>query len=429
MDGGSPQTYLVPFAVTGDGAHTVTFNSADAAGNTETAHTLALTISTTPPTTTAALSGTLGNGGWYKSAVKVTLTASDLNGAAYVSNTSYTVDGGSRHTYSAPLTVSGDGTHTITFWSVDKARNTEAANSQTVKIDATAPAVTFGAASPAANTAGWNNGTVSLPYTAADTASGMAAALPAGPLTFATEGKSQKQTVTVTDNAGNTKALISPAVNIDLTAPVTTKSVSGPNVSGIYTGSASISLSATDSLSGVASTSYTLDGGAQQTYTTPVAVSGSGVHTLTYGSVDKAGNAEVANTLTLTISTVPPTTTASLSGTAGNNGWYKSAVKVTLIASDPNGATYIAATYYTMDGGSRQTYSAPLTVSGDGTHTITFWSVDKAGNTEAVNSQTVKIDATAPTLTSARPRLRPIPRDGTTARSAWPTRPPMLPPV
>ena len=253
---GSPGLATAPFTVTGAGSHTVNYWSADKAGNVETTHTVATSV--TPPTTTGSLSGTSGTNGWYTSAVTVTLTATA--GTLPIAATYYTVDGGSQQTYSAPFTVSGDSAnHTVTFYSVDTASNAETAHSQTVKIDGTAPTLTFGAASPAANNNGWNNSAVSIPYTDADATSGVASATPGSPLTFASEGANQTQSVTVTDNAGNSAAFSSPAVSIDLTAPVTTASVSG----------ATVTLAAADSLSGVAATYYTIDGGAQQTYTAP----------------------------------------------------------------------------------------------------------------------------------------------------------------
>jgi len=105
-----------------------------------------------------------------------------------------------------------------------------------------------------------------------------------------------------------------------------------------------------------------------------------------------------SNAATITVTDVtPPTTSVSLSGTLGSNGWYSaSPVTATLSATDPDGSADVAATYYTVDGGGQQTYTAPFAVSGDGTHTISFWSVDKAGNIETAQSQQVEIDAIGP---------------------------------
>jgi len=97
--------------------------------------------------------------------------------------------------------------------------------------------------------------------------------------------------------------------------------------------------------------------------------------------------------------TTPPVTTASLSGPKGDHGWYRGTVTVTLKATDPDDP--VAATYYSVDGGPKQTYSAPFSIPGDGIHQLSFYSVDEAGNQEKPHHLKIKIDATPPTITVA----------------------------
>jgi alpha-tubulin suppressor-like RCC1 family protein len=78
---------------------------------------------------------------------------------------------------------------------------------------------------------------------------------------------------------------------------------------------------------------------------------------------------------------IPPITTAMLTGTLGNNGWYVSDVKIALTARDNDGGSGVKEIHYTVDGtetvgpGS----SASLSLLGDGTHVITFYAIDNAG--------------------------------------------------
>lgn len=92
-----------------------------------------------------------------------------------------------------------------------------------------------------------------------------------------------------------------------------------------------------------------------------------------------------------------PTTSHSLNGVIGENGWYRSNVQVTLTASDNAGGSGVKVSQYKIDGGSWQTYGGPFNVTGDGNHTIYYQSQDNAGNWESVKSTPVKIDATPPT--------------------------------
>jgi hypothetical protein len=86
----------------------------------------------------------------------------------------------------------------------------------------------------------------------------------------------------------------------------------------------------------------------------------------------------------------------------GNEGWYVSNVEVTLTATDDR---EVAATYYSIDGGSWLEYTAPITVSADGEHTVSYYSVDGVGNTEdAKYCASFKIDKTAPSASLNTPQ-------------------------
>src|SRR3954468_907690 len=92
-----------------------------------------------------------------------------------------------------------------------------------------------------------------------------------------------------------------------------------------------------------------------------------------------------------------PTTTASVSPATPDlaNGWRSGPATVTLTGSDATSG--VASTKYTIDGGPVQTYSAPFGISSEGSHAISYWSTDNAGNQETANALTVKLDLNAPT--------------------------------
>jgi hypothetical protein len=79
-----------------------------------------------------------------------------------------------------------------------------------------------------------------------------------------------------------------------------------PNAAGWNTTSVLVTLTATDTLSGVDHTEYTLDGAGWTTYAGPVAVTAEGLHALQYRSIDKAGNVETAQQLAVRVDKTPP---------------------------------------------------------------------------------------------------------------------------
>jgi hypothetical protein len=92
---------------------------------------------------------------------------------------------------------------------------------------------------------------------------------------------------------------------------------------------------------------------------------------------------------------IPPVTAASTTGAVGENGWYKSDVSLSLTAADEG--VGVLNTYYKLDSdGTYKTYVGPIGLIGEGLHTISYYSVDKAGNNEEIKETEVKIDKTSP---------------------------------
>jgi hypothetical protein len=273
--------------------------------------------------------------------------------------------------------------------------------------DTTPPTLTFGARTPAPNNAGWNKTAVDIPFTTADDLSGVQSANPASPLHFVSEGANQTQQVTVTDNAGNSATFTSPVVKIDLTAPSTTAILPGGNPDQEwFGGSPLVTLSASDNLSGVSGSFFRLDGSGPNLAIGQFLIPGEGTHTLEYWSVDRADNIETHKTRIIRIDGTPPVTQAGVSGTAGTNGWFRSAVQISLSATD--NLIGVAGSFYRIDGGAVQTYSNPFIFSTPGQHTIDYWSVDSLNNIEPTHSILMKIDAVAPNVTAtASPATAP----------------------
>ncbi len=92
---------------------------------------------------------------------------------------------------------------------------------------------------------------------------------------------------------------------------------------------------------------------------------------------------------------VKPTTTIFLEGRAGNNAWYISTISVSLSAIDDNSG--ILKTEYSLDNGvTWQLYSVPFFIFQQGTSTILYKSIDRAGNKEEVRETIIHIDTESP---------------------------------
>ena len=86
--------------------------------------------------------------------------------------------------------ISGEGVHTLSYWSVDNAGNEEAHSTITVRIDKTAPTITH-TQSPLPNADGWNNTDVTVTFDCADQADLSGIASCTAPQTVTTDGANQ----------------------------------------------------------------------------------------------------------------------------------------------------------------------------------------------------------------------------------------------
>ncbi len=368
------------------------------------------TLDITPPTTNLNLSGSLGDNGWYNSSVSITLTTSDSSG---VNAKYYRIDGGKWNAYNGSFNISDDGIHTIEFYSIDNASNMETTNSTTVKIDMSLPTTSISVIGTIGNN-GWYTSDVNISLSSSDTFSGIhylnysvdgqAWQTYTGSFSISSEGTHTIE-FNATDFAGNKEVTRSITVDIDKIAPITQATPNGsPNSAGWYNSQVVITLRSTDSISGFSITYYRLDGGAWNAYNGPFSIADDGVHTIGFYSIDNAGNMETTNSLTVKIDMSLPTTSISVIGTIGNNGWYTSDVNISLSSSDTfSGIHYLN---YSIDGQAWQTYTGSFSISSEGNHTIEFNATDLAGNNELTRSVLIKIDNTAP-VTLATPDRSP----------------------
>jgi len=211
-----------------------------------------------------------------------------------------------------------------------------------------------------------------------------------------------------TDKAGNSEAVHSQQLQIDGAAPTTTITCNSAACSaGWYkTTPVTVTLSAADTGgSGLDRTVYTTDGSDPTTSATATLYAGpfsvSQTATVKFFSRDIAGNAETVKSQLIQIDAAAPTTTISCNGASCSVGWYNASVQVSLSATDGAGGSGVDKTYYTTNGSTPTTastvYTAPFTLPNTGT--VKFFSTDKAGNAEAVKSQLIQIDKTAPATT------------------------------
>ncbi|WP_406222235.1 OmpL47-type beta-barrel domain-containing protein [Streptomyces canus] len=205
------------------------------------------------------------------------------------------------------------------------------------------------------------------------------------------------------DKAGNVSAEKSVDFTVvarpsdDTAPPDTSATVSGEqNPDGAYLDMATVTVSASDTGSGVNTIEYAVNDGSWQPYTMPVMVHQVGTHTVRYRATDKAGNVAAEKSVRFTVvatapqDTTPPVTGVTVDGTRNSDGAYVGNAKVTVSATDEGGSGVVG-TEYSIDAGPYLAYTAPVVVDRAGTHTLAYRATDKAGNTSAARTVTFTV--------------------------------------
>jgi hypothetical protein len=343
---------------------------------------------TTPPVITPNVSGTLGSNGWYVSDVIVSWTVSDPeSGIASSSGCGST-------------TISSDTSGTTFTCSATNGVGLSNSASVTIKRDVTPPNISASLDRAPAST-GWYNASTGAPivsFTCYDATSGLAGPCPSA-YTFG-EGENQAYSETIYDNAGNSASAGVSDIDVDLTAPSISASVSPAAAPtgwwNIDTGAPTVSFTCSDDTSGLAGAcpaAYIFGEGENQSY------SGT-IH-------DNAGNSASAGVSDIDVDLTAPTISGSAEPAPNANGWNNTDVTVTFTCGDS--LSDIA-------------YCSPSqTLSSEGAdQSATGTAVDNAGNSATATVSGINIDLTAPTLTIVVPEpydVRPL----GTALNFWAT--------
>lgn len=218
-----------------------------------------------------------------------------------------------------PTVLMPPGTTTVTLTVKNASSQAQAAVRITVQDTRKPVATTI--ISGTSGTNGWYTSNIGIYLTAIDSGSGVRSihikidetpeTVISGTSAFVNLTKEGIHTVTyyAEDNAGNIEYSHTLTTKIDKTPPLTTATLSGKLGSGgCYSSDVNTTLIASDAVSGVSSTTYTLDGIPWTNYSGIFTAVSEGLHLLKYKSTDTAGNVEAEKNINFTIDKTPPET-------------------------------------------------------------------------------------------------------------------------
>jgi hypothetical protein len=263
-------------------------------------------VDTTPPNVTPNVTGTLGSNGWYTSNVNVSWKVNDPE------------SGIASSTGCGPTTLTANTAGIMLSCSATNGVGLSTSASVTIKIDMSPPNPPAASVNPAPNGAGWNNSATTVSFLAMGDNGPSGVALCTSPINFASETAGTTVGGFCSDFAGNTSATAFVTVRIDETAPVVSNVLATPDPVAVNN-SLTLTATVTDPgivVSGVASASYTINGGApvamqaadgdfgqaSENVTAVIpAFSTDGVYNLCVTGTDSGGNASIPSCIPLPV--------------------------------------------------------------------------------------------------------------------------------
>ncbi len=393
LDGAVATTCTSPitYSALADGPHDVTVYAVDAVGNVGTAEHSSFTVDTSAPTVTftSAPAAIVPS-----HSVSVGFAVDDPDATAWCA-----LDGGAAAQCASPVTYDAlpDGPHSVSVFAIDAAGNTGATIQTSFTVDATAPTVTLDSVPAAVS----NVPSASVAFSVDDpnatafcSLDGSTPTTCTSPVTYSglSDG-SHVVDIYATSLANQQSATASTSFAIDTQAPAVT--ITHAPASHSTTADASLTFTVDDPNAGAW---CSFDGAAATACTSPVDLSalGDGQHTVAIHATDPAGNTSPVVQASFTLDNTAPTATFTTTPGASPSRTATAA----FTTNDPN-----ATTWCSLDANAAQVCTNTVTYTGlsDGTHTISVYAIDQAGNQGATISTSFTVSAAAPTLLTTPP--------------------------
>jgi hypothetical protein len=136
------ETYSEPFAIPGDGLHSIAYASTDNVGNAALPQTQQVYVDRSTPRSKVSYSGRQF---WNRDTLFITketrIVISTSEVGSGIKAVSYAFDGSPKEVYTTPLTVEKEGLHTFEFFAADNVNNTEDVQKCSFVVDNTCPEI------------------------------------------------------------------------------------------------------------------------------------------------------------------------------------------------------------------------------------------------------------------------------------------------